>query len=191
MRLQNAYGFYVDKKLWDDAADLFAANATMEIDQQGVYVGQARIRKAMELAGPPGIKDGELNDRVQLQPVVDVAPDGRRAWMRGSELRMTGMNSGASELGQGIFENEYVKDSGVWKIAAMRVYGRMRTDYEKGAAVLAAARRTEHHAGAGPRATQRYQAHPVVFYPPFHYAHPVTGKPTALPGGTASPAGGP
>jgi len=188
VRLQNAYGFYVDKKLWDDAADLFAADATMEIDQQGVYVGQARIRKAMELAGPSGIKTGELNDRVQLQPVVDVAADGRRAWMRGSELRMTGMNGGASELGQGIFENEYVKDGGVWKIAAMRVFGRMRTDYDKGPQFSLPLDGPSATLAPDRPPTQKYQAHPVVFYPPFHYGHPVTGKPTALPAGGAASA---
>src|SRR5262245_8645282 len=33
LNLQNAYGYYVDRKLWDDAADLFADGGTMEIGQ--------------------------------------------------------------------------------------------------------------------------------------------------------------
>src|SRR5262245_32389255 len=42
-RLQRAYGFYVDKGKWDDVADLFAADATVEYGHDGVYVGQNRI----------------------------------------------------------------------------------------------------------------------------------------------------
>jgi hypothetical protein len=37
--LQHAYGYYVDRKMWDDVADLFASDGTMEIGLQGVYVG--------------------------------------------------------------------------------------------------------------------------------------------------------
>ena len=38
--LQHAYGYYVDRKMWDDVADLFATDGTMEIGLQGVYAGQ-------------------------------------------------------------------------------------------------------------------------------------------------------
>jgi len=106
--------------------------------------------------------------------------------MRGSELRMTGVHAGASELGQGIFENEYVKDGGVWKIAAMRVYGRMRTDYEKGPQFSLPLDGPSTTLAPDRAPTQKYQAHPVVLQPPFHYANPVTGKPTARPAGAAS-----
>ena len=37
--LQHAYGYYVDGKMWDDVADLFADEGTLELDQRGVYVG--------------------------------------------------------------------------------------------------------------------------------------------------------
>ncbi len=33
--LQHAYGFYTDRKMWDDVADLFTADGTLELDQQG------------------------------------------------------------------------------------------------------------------------------------------------------------
>ncbi|MEO0062006.1 MAG: hypothetical protein RLZZ08_566, partial [Pseudomonadota bacterium] len=42
--LQAAYGYYVDKGLWDKAADLFAQDGTLEIAGRGVYVGQDRVR---------------------------------------------------------------------------------------------------------------------------------------------------
>jgi len=44
VNLQGAYGYYVDKGRWDDAADLFARDGTLEIAGRGVYVGQDRVR---------------------------------------------------------------------------------------------------------------------------------------------------
>src|SRR5437762_2963224 len=36
--LQRAYGFYMDRALWRETADLFAPDATLEIGADGVYV---------------------------------------------------------------------------------------------------------------------------------------------------------
>jgi hypothetical protein len=42
--LQRAFGYYVDRGLWGEAADLFAEDGTIEIGLDGVYQGKARIR---------------------------------------------------------------------------------------------------------------------------------------------------
>ncbi len=42
--LQAAYGYYVDKCEWDQTADLFAKDGTLEIGLRGVWVGQDRVR---------------------------------------------------------------------------------------------------------------------------------------------------
>ena len=38
-RLQRAYGYYLDKALWDRAVDLLTDDCTVEIAGRGVYVG--------------------------------------------------------------------------------------------------------------------------------------------------------
>src|SRR5690606_36134101 len=76
LNLQNAYGYYVDRKLWDDAADLFADGGTLEIGQSGVYVGRESIRRGLDRFGPAGLREGEVNDYILLQPIVTVAADG-------------------------------------------------------------------------------------------------------------------
>ena len=38
--LQATYGYYFDKGLWDQAADLFAPNGSFEYGQRGVYIGR-------------------------------------------------------------------------------------------------------------------------------------------------------
>jgi hypothetical protein len=84
--LQHAYAYYVDRKMWDDVADLFAGGGTMEIGLQGVYVGPKSIRRGL---GQAGLVEGELNDHVQLQTVVTVLPDGT-ARARGTDIGMLG-----------------------------------------------------------------------------------------------------
>src|SRR5690606_481518 len=61
LNLQNAYGYYADRKLWDDVADLFADGGTLEVGQSGVYVGRESIRRGLEQFGPAGLREGEVN----------------------------------------------------------------------------------------------------------------------------------
>src|SRR5690606_38267929 len=106
--LQHAYGFYVDRKMWDDVADLFADDATLELGRRGVSTGKASIRRALEQLGPAGLAHGELNDHLQLQTIVTIAPDGRTAHARGTELAMTGRHGVGGELGVNVYENTFV-----------------------------------------------------------------------------------
>src|SRR5690606_41723697 len=45
--LQATFGYYFDKGLWNEAAEMFANDASFEYGQRGVYVGKDRIRRAM------------------------------------------------------------------------------------------------------------------------------------------------
>src|SRR6185312_567146 len=60
--LTATFGFYFDKGLWADAADLFARNGSFEYGQSGVYIGQDHVRRAMLLYGPQGLAQGYLNN---------------------------------------------------------------------------------------------------------------------------------
>ena len=63
-RLQAAYGYYVDRGLWDEVANLFADDGTIEIGLDGVYVGKQRVREYLYAlgGGRQGLVDGELNE---------------------------------------------------------------------------------------------------------------------------------
>ena len=97
--LQHAYGYYVDRKMWDDVADLFAADGTMEIGLQGVYAGRTSIRRGLNAFGPAGLAEGEINDHIHLQTIVSVMPDGRTARARGTDIGMTGTAGGPPRCG--------------------------------------------------------------------------------------------
>ena len=45
-KLQRAYGFYLDNRLWDNIVDLFSDNTeSVEISDSGVYLGRAGVEK--------------------------------------------------------------------------------------------------------------------------------------------------
>ena len=126
--LQAAYGFYTDRNMWDDVADLFAPDAVLETGAD-VRRGRDAIRASL---GTPGLAAGELNDRPQLMPVVTIAPDGRSADIRAIEIGQTGQHQGASFWSMAIHDNHFVKRDGTWMIQSMRITPRMRADYTIG-----------------------------------------------------------
>ena len=42
--LESGYGYYLDKNLWTDLANLFAEDGTIELAQRGMYIGRERVR---------------------------------------------------------------------------------------------------------------------------------------------------
>jgi hypothetical protein len=183
--LQHRYGYYVDRKMWDDVADLFAADGTMEIGLQGVYAGRTSIRRGLNSLGQAGLAEGEINDHIQLQTVVSVAPDGRTARARGTDIGMTGSAGGRALWSQSIYENEFVKQGGVWKFKAMHVHPRFIVDAEKGWAKDAQPAPGPSREFPPDRApTETYEIYPRFHMLPFHFDHPVTGRPPQYPEGT-------
>jgi hypothetical protein len=181
--LQHSYGYYMDRKMWDDVADLFAENGSFEVGQRGVYTGKVHIRGALEaFFGASPLRNGELFDHINLATVVTIAPDGRSAAARTSQLSMLGLNGEHAQWEEGTYENEFIKQDGVWKIKAVHYYPRMVTDYDKGWArdakpVPAASK--DFPPDRPP--TQAYESYPKIYYVAFHYANPVTGRPVQYP----------
>src|SRR5678815_2665337 len=132
LNLQHSYGYYFDQKWWDPAANLFSSDGSLELGQRGVYVGRDRIRKALNAIGGKALEGGEIHDHLQLATVVQIAPDGRTAHARGVELSVTGLKGKSGQWEEGIFENEFVKQDGRWKIRSVHYYPRVITDYEQG-----------------------------------------------------------
>jgi hypothetical protein len=182
------YGYYRERRRWDDVAALFADDGTIEMGQRGVYVGKDRIRAFLNLLGPAGLENGVLDDHVQLQAIVTVAPDGRTAKARSRELAMTGVYQSHGEWSEGVYENTFVKEDGVWKFEALRFYPTFITDYDKGWAKDAkpVPQASETLPPDRPP-TSVYEIYPKAHVPPFDYPNPVTGEATHYPTGTGRP----
>ena len=175
--LQNAYGYYLDRGLWKQLASLFAPDGSREVGQGGVYVGRDRIRQSMSLTGPPGLRAGQLNDHLQFEPIVTVAPDGLTARGRVFELGFVGGGGQPGRIVQNVQENQYVRRNGVWMIQSAHHYTIMITDYELGWAKSALPARAVSQSLPPDRPpTVTYEVYPKVFTPPLHFDNPSTGS---------------
>jgi len=173
--LQGIYGYYFDKSQWDPIADLFTDDATYEVAQRGVYKGKKHIRAALELNGPQGPQPGVLNNELQLQPLIHVSADGKTAKARWRTLEMKGVHGKSGSWGEGVYENEYALQDGVWKISRLHYYVTFRGDYDKGWAKGALPIETVSEKlppDAPP--TEVYGSFPEVYLPPYHYQNLVT-----------------
>ena len=176
-RLQRAYGYYVDQGMWNQAADLFAPQGTIEIGLDGVYVGQKRIRQYLFALGNgrEGLKRGQLNEHLILQPVIHIAEDGRTAKGRWRALIMAGQLGESAFWGEGVYENEYIKQNGIWKISKLHWYQTFMVPYEGGWT-----KNTDSTGGIcvskrlppDRPPSERYEVWPGVYTPPFHYKNP-------------------
>jgi hypothetical protein len=180
-RLQRAYGYYLDAAAWDQMADLFADDATFEIGLDGVYVGKERIRQYLHTLGGGrlGLQQGQLNEHMQLQPVIDVAADGLSARGRWRAFIMAGQYHRSALWGEGPYENEYVKQNGVWKISKLHWYQTFLVPYAGGWA-----KNKDVNGGVfiskslppDKPPSEPYSTWPGTYIPPFHYHNPVTGR---------------
>jgi SnoaL-like domain len=197
-KLQHAYGYYLDKCLYDEVVDLFADTGEVRF-MGGTFKGKPGLRRLYcerfrknFTGGHNGPVYGFLLDHLQLQDIVDVAPD--RGSARG-RFRCF-MQAGSHESKQdppphmpsqwwegGIYENDYVRENGVWKIQVLNYNAVYHGLYEGGWAhtpVRFVPFFTETYPTnpAGPDAL--VEPKPVIWpdtgVVPFHYVHPVTGK---------------
>jgi hypothetical protein len=175
--LQRIYGFYVDKQLWKEAAELFADDGTLEIGGQGVFAGKPRVFEYLVRISPGGLTRGKLFNHIQLQPIVDVAPDGKTAKGRWRFLNELGEYTKSASWGGGFYENEYVKVGTIWKIKTLHAYSRFCTPYAEGwgRRALPGTRPEKSFPPDRPPSVD-YKTFPDVFIPPYHYKNPVTGK---------------
>jgi hypothetical protein len=131
--LQAVYGYYISRRMWDDATDLFTVDSVYELGGVGVFEGPRGVRKALERQGPAGLTDGVLNDRLQFDTIASIAPNGGEAQVRGIELGLVGdaVNKQA-HWEVNIYDNRFVKESGVWRVREMRVFPMFRSEYSLG-----------------------------------------------------------
>jgi hypothetical protein len=183
-KLQRAFGYYVDRGLWGEAADLFADDGTVEIGVDGVYIGRERIREYLKRlhGGQEGLIYGQLNEWVTLQPAISVADDGGSATARWRDLGMLGQYKQHAEWRDGIYENTYEKGAdGIWRIKSLHLYVNFEAPYERGWARLQPGEglvRSEASAGFPPdrEPTAAYRPYPDTQLPPFQAPNPVTGR---------------
>jgi hypothetical protein len=177
-RLQHAYGYYIDRGLWDEAADLFADDGTLEIALDGVYVGKARVRDYFYARGEGrrGLPEGRLDEQLQVMPVITLGADGTTAKARWRGIGLMGELGGEAFWGEGPYENEYVKDGGVWKIKSLHWYQALHVPYEGGWQTNPDPTNGKHVSSILPPdrpPSVDYRTWPETYVPPFSFPNPV------------------
>jgi hypothetical protein len=179
--LNRIYGYYLDKALYGQLVDLMTDDVSLEYSGRGIYLGKARAIELMKVmpGGATGLKDGMLQNHIQLQGVVHVAPDGRTAKGRWRALIMMGdLPRHSAQWQEGIYENEYRKENGVWRFSKVHMYMNVNAEYANGWAndPKGVPGVSKEMPPDRPPSDPAYRPYPAAYVPPFHYKNPVTGK---------------
>jgi hypothetical protein len=180
-KLQRAYGYYLDKGISDANGDMFARDATAEYSVSGLLIGQDSIRRALHFTGPNNsLVEGRMNTHMQLQGLVNVAPDGQTAKARWRILALTGNYGERASWGEGPYEVEYVKEDGVWKIKKLQWYVTVTGAMYEGGWTKERPP-VQRRPGSipppdAPSTVPDLKPYPAVYMPPYHYKNPVTGR---------------
>ena len=126
-RLQYAYGYFIDNRMFRQMADLFADDgAWIEIGERGRYYGKERIHQfLLEVLGGGrwGMARNEVINHVQQQLMITVE-DNRihaRARARAEVQGNSPPDTPTFLFAEGIYENDYIKEDGCWKILGIKV----------------------------------------------------------------------
>jgi SnoaL-like domain len=196
--LQFKYGYYMDKGLYQEVVDLFAKKGAVHF-MGGIFRGRSglerlylqRFRQTFT-SGINGPVYGLLLDHMQLQDIVDVNSEGTRAKGRFRALLQGGSHDSKKDINPrlprqwweaGVYENEYVKEDGVWKIEVLNYNLSWQADFDKGWAHSSPynGRFFDKTFPDDPAGPDELTAAAPAFWPhtpivPFHYPHPVTGN---------------
>src|SRR4030042_1574299 len=181
-RLQCAYGYYLEHWMSDEIIDCFSKSPEVSgTFVEGTYKGQEGIRKYF---GPGRVVPPEfLHMVMQVSPAITVARDGKTAQGRwygyGTILSRHSVPLDPAYMAV-IYEMDYIKEDGVWKILKLRLL--MHYAYTSGRTPQGPPERREGEAER-PRLNPDEWADYDTQYPsgyiyPFHFKHPVTGKPS-------------
>jgi hypothetical protein len=187
-KLQYAYGYYLEHwqeeeliGLWSHSPDI-----TLEINAGGQYKGWEGIKQAFNFAGhytafgglekaPPEY----LHILIPNAGIIDVDPDGKTAkgrWYgsfkgalrRGGQLRAL--------IGCGIWENEYVKEDGIWKFKKLFFNDIISSPLDEGWVKIPYLANPPHAETPPSGSGTNFQHYPSGYIFPYHYKNPVTGK---------------
>ena len=156
------------------------SDGTIELAQRGMYIGRERVRGFLfNVFGKEGPQENRLGNHIQWQPVIHVAADGQSAKVALADDAAALVRPRAS-LGASIYENEFVKEDGVWKFRVdphvQHVAARLRWRLGRSSRAAAACRARARRIRPTRPPSFTFQMFPTVYEIPFHYAHPVTGK---------------
>jgi len=119
------YCYYLDFKRWDDYGNLFAKNATLNVDQSPSTMGRApnprpefRGRAAIQASVSDLLPNAETLHQVHSPIFTSVTPERVEAiWAMEDIVRMPGFHL----EGRGHYNETYIVEDGAWRIASLHL----------------------------------------------------------------------
>jgi hypothetical protein len=185
-KLQRAYGYYLEHWQEEEIVGLFShsADVSLEINDGGLYKGWPAIKQHFNFGdhytayGAVKKAPGEfLHLLIPTTGIVDLAPNGLTAKGRWYGFFLGAMPRPVETkalIGCGIWENEYIKEDGVWKIFKLFWNDIFCSPLDEGWVknpFLEHARNTVESSSA-----VHFAPYPSGYIFPYHYKNPVTGK---------------
>jgi hypothetical protein len=194
-RLQYAYNYYVEHMMKQEIIDCFSDSPEVFLDWlEGKWKGKSGVRKYFDVNQVPPV--GFQHQLIPSAGLITVAPDGKTAkgrWYAFGAIMMPapeqsdGKPSFTRSFINGIYEIAYIREGGIWKILSINwviPYGvRIKDGWILPEDI--AGPMLKNQPGPGPRIEPdipmdkndlRYVTGHIF---PFHFTHPVTGKPSS------------
>jgi hypothetical protein len=188
-RLQYTYGYLIDNRMFREMADLFAdEGAWIEIGERGRYHGKERIHRFLHEVlggGRWGLAHNEVINHVQQQLLITVDDDRTHARSRArAEVQGNSPPDTPTFLfADGIYENDYVKEGGRWKIEGIKVTMTFYAALERASIWFPSAPPSDQLPPDAP--SQPRDERLGRQFNPFRWPHPITGEPLAVPASDA------
>jgi len=187
-KLMRSYGFYLEHWQEDDLVALFSKrdDVTIELNTGGEFRGFEGVKKCYVFgdhytayAGQKVAPPEYLHLMIPICGIVDIEPDGKTAkgrWYgsflgalpRGGKLRPL--------MGCGIWENDYIKEDGVWKIWKLFFCDIISSPLEEGWVKTPFINNPPAKDRPAPVRGKDIKPYPSGYIFPYHYKNPVSGK---------------
>jgi len=189
-RLQRVYSYYVMHMMRDEIANCFADDADVTLHWlEGTWKGKEGVNRYFGVGTDrPEPPPGFLHQVMPIAGVVDVDPDGKHAkgrWYSFGGVAVPNQQTGKTSpsIVGGLYEIEYIKQKGVWKMwkvdwiipLSIRISPESWTMVEDLGKMIANFKGPEPDIMPIPNDPRFVSGY--IF--PFHFNHPVTGKPTS------------
>ena len=185
--LQRAYGYYLEHWMDEEVIDCFADSPDVVLSlYEGTWLGKEGVRRYFKREG---VQPTFLHQVMQISPIIHVEPDGQSArgrWYSWGAVATPGETGIRQFFMGGIYESEYIKQQGIWRILKLKYSLHLAADPREGwvrpdkvARTEAGTRRSEIDLKPDIPAGGMDSLYPSGYIFPFHFKHPVTGKVTS------------
>ena len=187
-KVQRAYGYYLEHWQEVELVGLFSHSpeVSLEINDGGLYKGFEAVKNSFNFADHYTAYDGAkkapgefLHILMPLTGIVDLNPDGKTAKGRWYGFGLVAQHRAGklrAIISAGIWENEYIKEDGIWKILKLFWATIIASPIEEGWVKTPYLGNPPHNDSPSPDPNTHFAPYPSGYIMPYHYKNPVTKK---------------